>query len=242
MPRAAVRPFGVRRLPAPHARAHRVDAPSRLPVPALRERGAARVDRLELGGRVRVVVADGATHHHLAQGAPERGQHLACGRVVVELVGLGRVEPDRLEVAGVVGRPRLRLTSAAASPPPTGSATPPVVKALPWLEALLWSSSLTFEGLAPPSATRPPPAATTRLPRRAVAVDGKTLRGSGHHSAATVHLLAVMDHTSRGVLGQAGVDSKSNEITGFRPLLEGLDLGATVVTADALHTQPEHAD
>jgi len=30
--------------------------------------------------------------------------------------------------------------------------------------------------------------------RRAVAVDGKTLRGSGHHGHAQVHLLAAMDH------------------------------------------------
>jgi predicted transposase YbfD/YdcC len=94
----------------------------------------------------------------------------------------------------------------------------------------------------PPAATRPPPASTARLPCRAVAVDGKTLRSSGHHQAAPVHLLAVMDHTSRGVLGQTGVDSKTNEITQFRPLLEGLDLAATVITADALHTQREHAD
>jgi predicted transposase YbfD/YdcC len=57
-----------------------------------------------------------------------------------------------------------------------------------------------------------------------------------------VHLLAVMDHTSRGVLGQAGVDGKTNEITQFRPLLERLDLADTVVTADALHTQRQHAD
>ena len=28
----------------------------------------------------------------------------------------------------------------------------------------------------------------------------------------------------------------------FRPLLDGLDLADTVITADALHTQPEHAD
>jgi predicted transposase YbfD/YdcC len=28
----------------------------------------------------------------------------------------------------------------------------------------------------------------------------------------------------------------------FRPLLNGLDLADTVITADALHTQPEHAD
>jgi len=94
----------------------------------------------------------------------------------------------------------------------------------------------------PVPATRPPPAATTRLPRRAVAVDGKTLRGSGHHGAVPVHLLAVMDHTSRGVLGQTQVDATTNEITQFRPLLEGLDLAATVITADALHTQREHAD
>jgi hypothetical protein len=75
-----------------------------------------------------------------------------------------------------------------------------------------------------------------------VAVDGKTLRGSGHHGAAQVHLLAVMDHTSRGVLCQAGVDGKTNEITQFRPLLDRLDLADTVITADALHTQREHAD
>jgi predicted transposase YbfD/YdcC len=57
-----------------------------------------------------------------------------------------------------------------------------------------------------------------------------------------VHLLAVMDHTSRGVLAQTGVDGKTNEITQFRPLLERLDLTSTVVTADALHTQREHAE
>jgi predicted transposase YbfD/YdcC len=43
-------------------------------------------------------------------------------------------------------------------------------------------------------------------------------------------------------LGQAGVDGKTNEITWFRPLLDRLDLADTVVTADALHTQREHAD
>jgi predicted transposase YbfD/YdcC len=86
---------------------------------------------------------------------------------------------------------------------------------------------------------QPPP---TRPARRAVAVDGKTLRGSGHHGGAQVHLLAVMDHTSRSVLGQADVDHTTNEIARFRPLLDRLDLADTVVTADALHTQREHAD
>jgi predicted transposase YbfD/YdcC len=93
----------------------------------------------------------------------------------------------------------------------------------------------------PPPTTRPPPA-TQPAWRQAVAVDGKTLRSSGHHSNPQVHLLAAMDHTSRAVLGQADIDHTTNEIARFRPLLEGLDLAGRVVTADALHTQREHAD
>jgi predicted transposase YbfD/YdcC len=92
----------------------------------------------------------------------------------------------------------------------------------------------------PPPAT--PPSPPPRPWRQAVAVDGKTLRGSGHHPSPQVHLLAAMDHTSRGVLAQTDVDTKTNEITGFQPLLDGLDLAGRVLTADALHTQREHAD
>jgi len=92
----------------------------------------------------------------------------------------------------------------------------------------------------PVPTTRTPPATRPAWP--AVAVDGKTLRGSGHHPNPQVHLLAVMDHTSRAVLGQTDVDATTNEIARFRPLLDGLDLADTVVTADALHTQREHAD
>jgi predicted transposase YbfD/YdcC len=57
-----------------------------------------------------------------------------------------------------------------------------------------------------------------------------------------VHLLAAMDHTSRAILAQTDVDDKTNEITGFQPLLEGLDLAGRIITADAMHTQREHAD
>jgi predicted transposase YbfD/YdcC len=84
----------------------------------------------------------------------------------------------------------------------------------------------------------PPP----HPPRQAVAIDGKTLRGSGHDSSPPVHLLAAMDHTTCVVLDQTDVDAKTNEITGFQPLLEGLDLAGRVVTADAMHTQHAHAD
>jgi predicted transposase YbfD/YdcC len=89
---------------------------------------------------------------------------------------------------------------------------------------------------------QPPPPASRPPPRRAVAVDGKTLRGSSHHGHPQVHLLAVMDHATAAVLGQTEVDGKTNEITRFRPLLERLDLAGHVVTADALHTQREHAE
>jgi predicted transposase YbfD/YdcC len=93
-------------------------------------------------------------------------------------------------------------------------------------------------GQHPPAVPGPP----GRSPHRAVAVDGKTLRGSGHHGQAPVHLLAAMDHTSRAVLAQTDVDHATNEIARFRPLLEPLDLTDTVITADALHTQREHAE
>jgi predicted transposase YbfD/YdcC len=52
----------------------------------------------------------------------------------------------------------------------------------------------------------------------------------------------ITEATSRSVLGQADVDATTNEIARFRPLLDRLDLADTVVTADALHTQREHAE
>jgi len=59
------------------------------------------------------------------------------------------------------------------------------------------------------AAQQPPPTPPSPIPRpwrRAVAVDGKTLRGSGHHPNPQVHLLAAMDHTTRVVLTQTDVD------------------------------------
>jgi predicted transposase YbfD/YdcC len=56
-----------------------------------------------------------------------------------------------------------------------------------------------------------------------------------------MHLLAAMDHPTRAVLAQTDVAHTTGEIARFQPLLERLDLTSTVVTADALHTQREHA-
>jgi predicted transposase YbfD/YdcC len=76
--------------------------------------------------------------------------------------------------------------------------------------------------------------------RRVIAVDGKTLRGSGP-AGAQVHLLAAVDHRDGIVLAQSDVDGKTNEISRFVPMLDTLDLAGAIITADALHTQREHA-
>ena len=77
--------------------------------------------------------------------------------------------------------------------------------------------------------------------RRAVAVDGKTLRGA-RRDGRQVHLLAAMDHTTRAVLAQCQVNGAPGEVPGFQPLLRDLDLTGAVVTADALHTHGDAAE
>jgi len=78
--------------------------------------------------------------------------------------------------------------------------------------------------------------------RRAVAVDGKTLRGARDTQGRQVHLLAAMDHATRAVLAQRQVGGAPGEVPGFQPLLADLDLAGVVVTADALQTHREAAE
>lgn len=78
-------------------------------------------------------------------------------------------------------------------------------------------------------------------PLRAIAPDGESLRDAVQDDGRPVHLLAALTHTERVVVAQAEVDHKEIEIVAFRPMLEPLDLSGWVVTADALHTQREHA-
>src|SRR5436305_4647981 len=78
--------------------------------------------------------------------------------------------------------------------------------------------------------------------RRVIAVDGKTLRGSGHGEEDGRHLLAAFDHAHGVVLGQVEVGAKTNEIPMFTPLCDRIGLAGAVVTADALHAQRGHAE
>ncbi|MET7794790.1 ISAs1 family transposase, partial [Micrococcus luteus] len=91
-------------------------------------------------------------------------------------------------------------------------------------------------------ARTPPPHPSDVPPKpslRAVAVDGKTVRGSRTATTTAIQLLAAMDHHGV-VLAQRQIVSKSNEIHSFQPLLDTIDLKGTVLTGDALHTQHNH--
>jgi len=73
-----------------------------------------------------------------------------------------------------------------------------------------------------------------------IAVDGKTARGSRHGGTPAAHLLAAMTNDGQ-VIGQLRIPDKTNEITCFADLLRPFDLANKVITADALHTQRDHA-
>jgi predicted transposase YbfD/YdcC len=85
--------------------------------------------------------------------------------------------------------------------------------------------------------------AETPASRQAIAVDGKTLRGSRTGDSTAQHVLAACDQSTGTVLAGTDVDGKTNEITRFAPLLDQIsDLRDTVITADAMHCQREHVD
>lgn len=76
-----------------------------------------------------------------------------------------------------------------------------------------------------------------------IAIDGKTLRGSGDKAAGRnpLHLVSAWASEARLTLGQIAVDSKSNEITAIPLLLELLDLKGATVTIDAMGCQKDIA-
>jgi predicted transposase YbfD/YdcC len=146
---------------------------------------------------------------------------------------LGKVDPealDQLVSAWLVAR-------AARTSPPTPD---PPQNSAPDNSARRNTGALgTAVGSGPGSVAATPP----RQPSpRVIAVDGKSARGARRAAdGRAVHLLAAFEVRSGIVLGQSVVDGKSNEITAFTPLLDRIDITDTIITADALHTQDEHA-
>jgi predicted transposase YbfD/YdcC len=83
----------------------------------------------------------------------------------------------------------------------------------------------------------------TKVRRRAIAVDGKALRGSRNGDERARMVMAALDHDAAVTLGQVEISEKSNEIPSFSVLLDTIDdLEGVVLTADALHAQREHAE
>jgi len=77
--------------------------------------------------------------------------------------------------------------------------------------------------------------------QEAVAIDGKTLRGSLKQGANITHLLSAVSHQLGLTLAQCSVDgktdAKTNEIGVMPEVLENLVLKGKIITADAMHTQ-----
>jgi predicted transposase YbfD/YdcC len=71
----------------------------------------------------------------------------------------------------------------------------------------------------------------------AIALDGKTLRGSRKQGAPGVHLLSALSPHLGLTLAQQAVDDKTNEITQVETVLHQLVLQGRVCTMDALLTQ-----
>jgi predicted transposase YbfD/YdcC len=74
-----------------------------------------------------------------------------------------------------------------------------------------------------------------------IAIDGKTLRGSGVGGIKALHLVSAWATANYLSLGQVAVDEKSNEIPAIPKLLELLDVNGVLVTIDAMGCQKEIA-
>ena len=79
------------------------------------------------------------------------------------------------------------------------------------------------------------------LAGQALAMDGKTARGSGAGEHQPFPLVSAVVHGSGLVVAQQRVDDKTNEITSVEPLCAGLDITDAVVSGDALFTQQKIA-
>jgi predicted transposase YbfD/YdcC len=83
------------------------------------------------------------------------------------------------------------------------------------------------------------------LPRdveaRALAIDGKTLRGSTGDTTPALQVLSASLSALRSVLDSCAVPKETNELGAFPQLLQDLVLEGRVVTLDALYTQREVA-
>jgi len=83
---------------------------------------------------------------------------------------------------------------------------------------------------------------TESVEQEVIAIDGKTVRNSGHGTERALHLVSAWASENGLVLGQVATDDKSNEITAIPKLLETLDVRDAIVTIDAMGCQKKIAE
>ena len=86
-------------------------------------------------------------------------------------------------------------------------------------------------------------ASVTGVPVGVIAIDGKTVRRSGHKKSgkAPIHMVSAFAAGQRLVLGQVKVAEKSNEIIAIPKLLDMLAIEGAIVTIDAMGCQRDIA-
>ncbi len=80
---------------------------------------------------------------------------------------------------------------------------------------------------------------TIDLKKEIIALDGKTLRGSGNkrQKQPAIHLVSAWATKNRLMLAQIKTAAKSNEITAIPELLEMMDITGSIITIDAMGCQ-----
>ena len=76
-----------------------------------------------------------------------------------------------------------------------------------------------------------------RAERGVVAIDGKTICGSGNAQHKAYHVISAFVAENQMTLGELTVEEKTNEITAVPELLELIDIKGEIVTADAMSCQ-----
>ena len=83
------------------------------------------------------------------------------------------------------------------------------------------------------------PAPAADGPPQAVSVDGKSLRGTLNEHQRSVHLLALFDQRTGGVLRQLKMPPETNEHKAALALLKSIVLKGRLITGDAIFCQRE---
>ena len=76
-----------------------------------------------------------------------------------------------------------------------------------------------------------------RTKRGTVAIDGKTICGSGNEKHKAYHVVSAFVAETQLTLGEICVEEKTNEITAVPELLDLIDVEGDIVTADAMSCQ-----